>query len=85
LVEEGRRSGFHTLLARVADGNGVSLHLHETLGFRPVGVMREVGRKFARRIDVHLLQLIYADPANPTAESPRQFPTSREPGPGAQS
>jgi L-amino acid N-acyltransferase len=61
LVADGRRSGFHSLLARVADGNAVSLHLHEALGFRPVGVMREVGRKFGRQIDVHLLQLIYDD------------------------
>lgn len=65
LVGEGRRSGFHTLLARVADNNDISRHLHEALGFETVGVMREVGEKFGRRIDVHLLQLVYADPAAP--------------------
>ncbi|MGA8303401.1 MAG: N-acetyltransferase family protein [Thermoplasmata archaeon] len=65
LVADGRRSGFHTLLARVADGNAVSLHLHEALGFQQIGVMREVGRKFGRLIDVHLLQLIYDDSSGP--------------------
>ncbi len=63
LVEEGERSGFHTLLARVADGNAVSLHLHESQGFASVGVMREVGWKFGRRIDVHLLQRMYPGPS----------------------
>jgi L-amino acid N-acyltransferase len=62
LLEEGERAGFHTLLARVADGNAISLHLHTALGFRSVGVMKEVGMKFGRRIDVHLLQRIFADP-----------------------
>jgi L-amino acid N-acyltransferase len=56
LVREGDRSEFHTILARVVDGNAVSLHLHESFGFRPVGVMREVGFKFGRWLDVHLLQ-----------------------------
>ena len=61
LVDDGRRSGFHTLLARIADGNAISLHLHASLGFEAVGVMREVGQKFGRRIDVHLLQLVYPE------------------------
>ncbi|MCI4372955.1 MAG: N-acetyltransferase family protein [Thermoplasmata archaeon] len=48
--------GLHALLARIADGNAVSVHLHEALGFRRVGVMKEVGFKFDRWIDVHLLE-----------------------------
>lgn len=56
LVAEADRRGFHTLLARVAAGNPASRRLHRAFGFRPVGVMREVGVKFGRRIDVHLLQ-----------------------------
>lgn len=61
LVDEGARSGFHTLLARIADGNAPSRHLHTELGFERVGVMREVGEKFGRRIDVELFQRVYAD------------------------
>ncbi len=56
LVAEADRRGFHTLLARVAEGNPASQRLHRAFGFRRVGVMREVGVKFGRRIDVHLLQ-----------------------------
>ncbi len=56
LVQRADALRIHALLARIADGNAVSIHLHESLGFRPVGVMKEVGFKFGRRIDVHLFQ-----------------------------
>ncbi len=69
LVAAGERAGFHTLLARVADGNAVSLRLHTSQGFQPVGVMREVGWKFGRRIDVHLLQRMRAELATDTNRS----------------
>jgi L-amino acid N-acyltransferase len=56
LVAVADQRRFHTLIARVADGNAASLRLHRQEGFKRVGVMREVGLKFGRRIDVHLLQ-----------------------------
>jgi len=56
LVATADELELHVLLARIADGNSVSIHLHERPGFRRVGVMREVGFKFARWIDVHLMQ-----------------------------
>jgi phosphinothricin acetyltransferase len=55
-IEEARRLGFHTLLARVAEGSEASLHLNESLGFMHIGTMKEVGRKFSRLLDVHILQ-----------------------------
>jgi phosphinothricin acetyltransferase len=54
-----RRLGFHTVLARVSQGNEASLRLCAAAGFVPIGIMREVGLKFGRRLDVHLLQKIY--------------------------
>jgi phosphinothricin acetyltransferase len=59
IVEAGQQAGLHTLIARIADGNEVSIHLHKTVGFELVGVMRQVGRKFGRLLDVHLMQKIY--------------------------
>jgi len=56
IIEEARRLRFHTLIARVAEGSHESLHLNESLGFVHVGTMKEVGRKFGRRLDVHILQ-----------------------------
>lgn len=58
LLEESRRRKFHSVLARVAAGNPASMRLHESFGFALVGVMKEVGLKFGRRIDVALLQLM---------------------------
>ncbi|MHC4459786.1 MAG: GNAT family N-acetyltransferase [Planctomycetota bacterium] len=59
IMNEGKRVGLHTVVARIAEGNDASIHLAKTLGFRHVGVMKEVGRKFGKLLDVHLMQLIY--------------------------
>lgn len=58
IIAEARRLRFHTLLARVAGGSAESLHLNAQFGFVHVGTLKEVGRKFGRRLDVHLLQLM---------------------------
>ncbi len=56
LIEEARRLRFHTLIARVAEGSDASRHLNEEFGFVHVGTLKEVGRKFGRLLDVHILQ-----------------------------
>jgi L-amino acid N-acyltransferase len=58
IIEEARRLGFHTIIARVAEGSNESLHLNQRAGFVHVGTLREVGRKFGRSIDVHIMQKI---------------------------
>ena len=58
IVDEARRSGFHSLIARVADDSKVSLHLNGVAGFKHVGTLKEVGRKFGKLLDVHVLQKI---------------------------
>lgn len=58
VIEEARRLKVHTLLARVAEGSDASLHLNKSYGFEHVGTMKEVGRKFGKLLDVHLLQII---------------------------
>jgi L-amino acid N-acyltransferase len=57
-IEEARRLGFHSLIARVAAGSEESLHLNRSMGFVHIGTLREVGCKFDRLIDVHILQLL---------------------------
>ncbi len=56
LITEARRLGFHTLVARVAEGSEASLRLNQRAGFVLIGTMKEVGCKFGRRLDVHILQ-----------------------------
>jgi len=62
IIEEARRLRFHTLVARIAEGGDVSLHLNESFGFTRVGTMKEVGCKFGRRLDVHILQKVLSSP-----------------------
>jgi phosphinothricin acetyltransferase len=58
IIEEARRLGFHTLIARVAEGSEESLHLNASAGFVLVGTLKEVGHKFGRLLDVHILQMM---------------------------
>lgn len=52
--------GVHTVVAGVALPNPASLALHRACGFEQVGVMREVGRKLDRWIDLAWLQKVLA-------------------------
>jgi phosphinothricin acetyltransferase len=60
LVEIARENGFHSVMAGVSQGNPVSERLHESFGFQPIGVQREVGYKFERWLDVSWYQLMLA-------------------------
>lgn len=57
-IDEACRLGFHTHIVRIAEGSEASLHLNQSCGFVHVGTLREVGRKFGRLLDVHILQKI---------------------------
>ena len=59
LTLEGEKSGLHTLISRITQGNEKSIYLHERLGFENVGVLKEVGKKFGNYLDVHILQKVF--------------------------
>jgi L-amino acid N-acyltransferase len=59
IVDAGAGARLHTIIARIAGGNEISIRLHEAAGFNAIGIMREVGLKFGQRIDVHMMQLIF--------------------------
>ncbi len=61
LIEEARRLGFHSLIARVVEGSRESLHLKERAGYVRVGTLKQVGRKFGRLLDVHIMQKMLDD------------------------
>lgn len=52
LLSELARRGFHAAFAGIALPNPASVGLHESVGFEPVGIYREVGFKFGRWHDV---------------------------------
>lgn len=56
LVKSAREAGHRTIIARITDGNTVSVRMHEQLGFVQIGVMQKVGLKFERLLDVYLMQ-----------------------------
>lgn len=58
LVNEARLSGFHTIVARIADAQTASTELHQKHGFELIGVERQVGRKLGRWRDVAIMQLM---------------------------
>ena len=56
LVRLAGDHGFHSVVARIVGGHEASIALHAACGFAPVGVEREVGRKFNRWLDVVVMQ-----------------------------
>jgi phosphinothricin acetyltransferase len=57
IVGDCQSSGRRQLIAVVGDStNAASIGLHESLGFRRVGVLQNIGWKFDRWIDTVLLQ-----------------------------
>jgi phosphinothricin acetyltransferase len=59
IIQEGKTAGLHTVIARIAGSNKISADLCKSFGFQYIGTMREVGKKFDKLLDVHLMQLIY--------------------------
>jgi L-amino acid N-acyltransferase len=56
VMEAGRAGGVHAVISRICTENAVSLAMARKLGFFEVGVMREVGVKFGRSLDVMWLE-----------------------------
>ncbi len=59
IIKEGEKVGLHSILARITAGNNISINLHKSVGFEVVGVLKEVGYKFGKLLDVYLMQKLY--------------------------
>jgi phosphinothricin acetyltransferase len=59
IIQAGEEAGLHTIISRIVTGNDESIHLHEVFGFERIGVMKEVGIKFGRLLDVVLMQKLF--------------------------
>ena len=72
LIQACERRGFRQMVAVIGDSAPASVALHRRLGFRDVGVLRAVGRKFDRWIDTALMQraLGIGDQAPPDPRKP---------------
>jgi L-amino acid N-acyltransferase len=59
ILKAGKEAGLHTAILRIAEGNEASLKLAKSLGFKDIGVMKEVGKKFGKLLDVTLMQIMF--------------------------
>jgi phosphinothricin acetyltransferase len=58
LIERARRLGLHAIVAGVDAEQLASLALHAKFGFREVGRITEIARKFDRWLDVIFMELL---------------------------
>lgn len=58
LVDAAREAGHHALIGQIVAENEPSLRLTERAGFKRVGHLPEVGRKFDRWVDLVMMQLL---------------------------
>ncbi len=64
LVDACRERGFRQMVAVIGDAEHLaSIRLHEKAGFRMVGTLADVGRKFERWLDIVVMQRALDDPA----------------------
>jgi len=62
--------GKHVMVAGIDAANPASIRLHERLGFEKVGLLREVGTKFGRWLDLVFMQrFLDAAPRTPSTEN----------------
>ncbi|MBL7891603.1 MAG: N-acetyltransferase [Bacteroidia bacterium] len=59
IVAIGEQTNLKTIIARITEGNDHSVYLHERNGFKMVGTLRQVGKKFGKLLDVAVMQKVY--------------------------
>lgn len=65
LIAAARENNLHALMGAIDATNAGSIALHESLGFRHVGTLPQVGFKFGRWLDLAFYQLLLETPLNP--------------------
>ncbi|MGV8936080.1 MAG: GNAT family N-acetyltransferase [Allorhizobium sp.] len=61
LVERAKLGRVHVMIAAIEAENAASIWLHEKLGFRLVGIHKQVGQKFGRWLDLAAMELVLPD------------------------
>ena len=57
LIEHAKAAGYKQMVALVGDSENVaSIGMHASLGFAHVGILRKVGFKFERWLDLVIMQ-----------------------------
>jgi L-amino acid N-acyltransferase YncA len=65
IIAAAQAQDYHVMVGGIDASNGVSIRLHESLGFTHCGTIRQSGFKFGRWLDLAFYQLILRTPAIP--------------------
>jgi len=61
LIEIAKSENIHTMVGYIDADNAGSIAFHSQFGFKDAGLLKEIGFKFNRRLNVLLMQLMLAD------------------------
>lgn len=59
ILDEGKKACLHTVISRITVTNDISIKLPRECEFEDIGVMKEVGKKFGKLLDVLMMQKVY--------------------------
>lgn len=65
IVLAAEKQDYHVMVGGIDAANAISIRLHESLGFKACGVVKQAGFKFGRWLDLAFYQLILRTPAAP--------------------
>lgn len=65
LIDRAREQGIHVMVAAIEAGNTASIALHRGLGFSDPQILRQVGQKFGRWLDLAFMELRLDDRPSP--------------------
>lgn len=66
LIAAARAQDYHVMVGAIDMANAGSIALHEKLGFRHAGTLREAAFKFGRWLDLGFYQLLLETPTRPS-------------------
>jgi len=58
LISLAKQEGYHTMIGGIDAENKSSIEFHKKFGFTETGLLKEVGYKFDKWLDVQFMQLI---------------------------
>jgi phosphinothricin acetyltransferase len=61
LINAAGRLGYRAIIAQIVEGNEGSVRMHEKCGFETIGVLKKVGNKFDKWLDVILMEKVLSD------------------------
>ncbi len=70
MISAAIQQQFHTIIAGIDATNTASIELHKKFGFQPAGVLKKVGYKFDKWLDLSFMQLILPQPNHPNEKLP---------------